>query len=153
MGLSSSVTPRGAGSSSVTPRGASSLVLARLLRLVVESRLPPLLRLPVESRLPLAKLPACFLGPSDNGTRVLEGAGCSIGEKGEGSYISAARGRTAAEGEPSGESSDVPFVVAAAAAALAVGLGLSGSGTSREPRFVGAFRASVGELVFTGKRV
>jgi len=50
MGLSSSVTPRGAVSS--------------------------LLKLPVESLLPLVKLPACFLG---KGTRVLDGAGCSAG--------------------------------------------------------------------------
>jgi hypothetical protein len=62
MGLSSSVTPRGAAgvSSSVTPLGAVS----------------SLLKLPVESRLPLVKLPACFRG---KGTRVLDGAGCSTG--------------------------------------------------------------------------
>ena len=103
--------------------------------------------------MPLARLPACFLPPSAKGTRVLEGAGCSTGEKGVGSYISAAR---AGRGEGAGASdafSVVPFVVAAAAA-LALALGLSGSGTSREPRFVGALRASVGELLaFTGKRV
>lgn len=50
MGLSSSVTPRGAVSS--------------------------LLMLPVESLLPLVKLPAVFRG---KGTLVLEGAGCSTG--------------------------------------------------------------------------
>jgi hypothetical protein len=60
MGLSSSVTPRGAVSSSVTPLGAVSSPL----------------KLPVESLLPLVRLPACFRG---KGTRVLEGAGCSAG--------------------------------------------------------------------------
>ena len=152
MGLSSSVTPRGAGSSSVTPVGASSLAFARLLRLPVESRLPPLLRLPIESRLPLARLPACFLPPSASGTRVFDSAGCSTGENGVGSYISAERAGLAEGGDASDALSDVPFVVAAAA--LATALGLSGSGTSREPRLVGPFRDSVGELfALTGKRV
>lgn len=80
---------------------------------------------------------------------MLEGAGCSTGEKGVGSYISAEREGRAAD---AGASSVVPLAVAAAALALA--LGLSGSGTSRDPRFVGALRDSVGELLaFTGKRV
>ena len=136
----------------MTPVGASSLLaFARLLRLPVESRLPPLIKLPVESRLPLAKLPACFLPPSASGTRVFEGVGGSTGENGVGSYISAPREGRCLDAISSAASSVVPFV---AAAAVALALGLSGSGTSRELRFVGAFRDSVGEpLAFTGNRV
>jgi hypothetical protein len=101
MGLSSSVTPLGAPSSC--------------------------LKLPVESLLPLVKPPA-FLG---NGTRVLEGAGCSTGVD-----------------IVADDASVVPFVELTSSGGES-----AFAGTSREPRFKVLLRDSVGDVVLTGKRV